>query len=81
MNIQFLLLHEEKLILNEINLKYKTELESVFEIPTQSIIEKINNDLCDVDNGIASRLRHWDTLQIFPKIFLKKQLDRFVLGG
>jgi len=72
MNIQFLLLHEEKLILNEINLKYKTELESVFEIPTQSIIEKINNDLCDVDNSIACKV-HSDLINQLIFSFLTEK--------
>ena len=78
MNLQPLLLQEEKLILNEINLKYKTELESIFEIPTQNVVEKINNDLCDVDNGIAYKV-HFDLInQLIFSFLTAKSISKVI---
>jgi Alw26I/Eco31I/Esp3I family type II restriction m6 adenine DNA methyltransferase len=78
MNLQSLLLHEEKLILNEINLKYETVLENVSEIPTESIIEKINNDLCDVDNGIACKVHSDLTSQLILSFLTAKGISKEV---
>lgn len=53
MNLQSLLLYEDKLIQQAVNSKYCNELDNIFKVPSSDILSKINNDLCNTDCGIA----------------------------
>ncbi|MDR2650811.1 MAG: N-6 DNA methylase [Prevotellaceae bacterium] len=58
MNLQFLLLHEEKLIQSKINRKFENEINNAFGVPTEKVTDLINTELCDTESGIACKVHN-----------------------
>lgn len=70
MNLQSLLIHEDKLIQSEISLNHTVELDNIFEVSIQSLIEKINDDLSNPDYGTSFRV-HFSLINQLIYTYLK----------